>query len=329
MIGEYAMKFSCALVVATAVALSALPAQAQNYPSKPIKIVVSTSAGGATDIMARILGHHITTKTGQPHVIDNRAGASGNLAMEAVARAAPDGYTLGFANTGNITINPYLFKSMSFDPLNDLIPVGPVGTVPLFLTINSKVPAKTLAAFITYAKANPDKVSYAGAGVGTTPDLTGGEFARRAGLDKLVVVPFRGTAPATAAVIGGEVQVTFVSMGPHIEFVRNGTLRVLAAATPTRRPYVPDVPTFAEEGFPAFEMSTWFSLFAPKGTPKEIVDQLNHYTREVQAEPEARKRLEATFIDPLGLTQSEFAALVKADAVKYERIVHEQGIKLE
>src|SRR6266568_1836530 len=245
------MKLSCALVAA-AVVLSALPARAQNYPSKPIKIVVSTSAGGATDIMARILGHHITTKTGQPHVIDNRAGASGNLAMEAVARAAPDGYTLGFANTGNITINPYLFKTMSFDPLNDLIPVGPVGTVPLFLVINSKVPAKTLAEFIAYAKTNPDKVSYAGAGVGTTPDLTGGEFAR-------------GAAPATAAVIGGEVQVTFVSMGPHIEFVRNGTLRVLAAATPTRRPYVPDVPTFAEEGFPGFEMSTWFALFAPKG----------------------------------------------------------------
>src|SRR5262245_40671691 len=317
------------LAAAATVALGALPVLSQSYPNKPIKIIVSTSAGGATDIMARVLGHHITTKTGQPHVIDNRAGASGNLAMEAVARAAPDGYTLGFANTGNITINPYLFKSMSFDPLNDLVPVGPVGTVPLFLLINHKVPAKTLAEFIAYAKANPDKVSYAGAGVGTTPDLTGGEFARRAGLDQLVVVPFRGTAPATAAVIGGDVQVTFVSMGPHIEFVRNGTLRVLAAATPTRRPYVPDVPTFAEEGFPNFEMSTWFSLFAPKGTSSEIVDQLNLYTREVQADAEARKRLEATFVDPLVMTQAEFAAQVKADAVKYERIVREAGIKLQ
>src|SRR3954465_11493273 len=208
------------------VALGITAALAQSYPSKPVKIVVSTSAGGATDILARILGHHITTKTGQPHVIDNRAGASGNLAMEAVARAAPDGYTLGFANTGNITINPYLFKSMSFDPLNDLIPVGPVGTVPLFLVINSKVPAKTLAEFIAYAKANPDKVSYAAAGAGTTPDLTGGEFARRAGLGKLVFVPFRGTAPAATAVLQGEVQITFVSMGPHIEFIHQGKLKV-------------------------------------------------------------------------------------------------------
>src|SRR5499427_6926699 len=132
------------LALAVIAALGTLPASAQTYPSKPIKIVVSTSAGGATDILARILGHHITTRTGQPHVIDNRAGASGNLAMEAVARAAPDGYTLGFANTGNITINPYLFKSMSFDLLNDLVPIGPVGTVPLFLVINGKLPAKTL-----------------------------------------------------------------------------------------------------------------------------------------------------------------------------------------
>jgi tripartite-type tricarboxylate transporter receptor subunit TctC len=310
-------------------ALGVTAAAAQTYPTKPIKIIVSTSAGGATDIMARILGHHITTKTGQPHVIDNRAGASGNIAMDAVAKAAPDGYTLGFANTGNITINPYLFKSMTFDPLNDLVPIGPVGTVPLFLVINGKLPTKTLAEFIAYAKANPDKVSYAAAGAGTTPDLTGGEFARRAGLDKLVFVPFRGTAPATAAVIGGDVQLTFVSMGPHLEFIRNGTLRVLAAATPQRRPYVPDVPTFAEAGFPNFEMSTWFSLFAPKGTPKEIVDQLNGYTRAVQEDAEAKKRLEASFIDPLLLTQSEFAAMVKADAVKYERIVREAGIKLD
>jgi len=316
------------LVILLTTAL-ATAAGAQRYPTKPIKIIVSTSPGGATDIMARILGHHITAKTGQPHVIDNRAGASGNLAMEAVARAQPDGYTLGFANTGNITINPYLFKSMSFDPLNDLIPVGPVGTVPLFLVINGKMPAKSLAEFIAYAKSNSDKVSYAAAGAGTTPDLTGGEFARRAGLTKLVFVPFRGTAPATAAVIGGDVQLTFVSMGPHFEFILNGTLRVLAAATPQRRPYVPDVPTFAEAGFPNFEMSTWFSLFAPKGTPREIVDQLNAFTRAVQEDADAKKRLEASFIDPLMLTQGEFAAMVKADAVKYERIVREAGVRLD
>jgi len=323
------MKMAYMLAVVLLVAFGAAPTLAQGYPNKPIKLIVSTSAGGITDILARILGHYMTAVTGQPVVIDNRVGASGNLAMDAVAKAVPDGYTLGFANTGNITVNPYLFKSMPFDPLNDLVPVGPTGTVPLFLVINSKVPATNLQEFIAYAKANPDKVNYAGAGTGLTPDLAGGEFARRAGLDKLVFVPFRGTGPATAAVIGGEVQCTFVSMGPHIEFVRNGTLRVLAAPTPNRMPYVPDVPTFAELGFPGLEASTWFALFAPRGTPKDIVEHLNGYTRGLYDDSDSTKRIEAAYVDPLILTQPEFAAVVTADAVKWERIVRESGIKLE
>ena len=319
--------FSLAFTLAALALITALPASAQTYPTKPVKIIVSTSPAGATDIMARFLGKHITDKTGQPVVIDNRAGASGNIAMEAVAKAAPDGYTLGFANTGNITINPYLFRHLNYDPLNDLIPVGAVGTVPLFLVMNGKLPPKNLTEFIAYAKANPDKVSYAAAGAGTTPDLTGDEFKRRAGLDKLVFVPFRGTAPAATAVIGGDVQITFVSLGPHLQSVQNGLLRVLAAATPKRLSYAPDYPTFAEEGFPNFEMSTWFSLFAPRGTPMTIVDQLNGYTRSIHDDPEIKKKLDAQFIEPLILTQGEFAALVKADAAKWQRIVRESGLK--
>jgi len=321
-------RFYSLLLIGVFAALGAIPSVAQNYPGKAIRIIVSTSPGGVTDVAVRILGAHITAKTGQPVVIDNRPGASGNIAMEAVARAAPDGYTLGFANTGNITINPDLFAHMPFDPLTDLVPVGPIGTVPLFLVVNSKVPAKTLAEFIAYAKAYPDTVNYAGAGAGTTPDLAGLEFNRRAGL-KLVVVPFKGTGPATMAVIAGDVQVTFVSMGPHISYVRDGTLRVLAAATPKREPYLPDTPTFAELGFPGFETSTWFSLFAPRGTPQDIVDQLNLYTRTVRDDPDNKQRLETNFIDPLVMTAPEFAALVKADAVKWERIVRETGAKIE
>jgi tripartite-type tricarboxylate transporter receptor subunit TctC len=314
--------------ITTILALGALPAGAQTYPGKPIRIIVSTSPGGITDIAARILGAHITAGTGQPVVIDNRPGASGNIAMEAVAHAAPDGYTLGFANTGNITINPFLFAHMSFDPLNDLVPIGPVGTVPLFLVINGQMSARTLTEFIAYAKAHPDAVNYAGAGAGTTPDLAGLEFIRRAGLN-LVMVPFKGTTPATTAVVAGNVQTTFISMGPHMDFVRSGALRVLAAATPKREPYMPDTPTFAELGFPGFETSTWFALLAPRGTPGEIVDQLNLYTRSVHDDPEAQGRLDRNFVDPLILTASQFGALVRADAVKWERIVRETGAKLE
>jgi tripartite-type tricarboxylate transporter receptor subunit TctC len=316
------------LLIAGSAALGAPAAGAQTYPGKPIRVIVSTSPGGITDIAVRILGAHITARTGQPVVIDNRPGASGNIAMEAVAHAAPDGYTLGFANTGNITINPFLFTHMPFDPLNDLIPIGPIGTVPLFLVINGQMSAKTLSEFIAYAKANPDTVNYAGAGAGTTPDLAGLEFIRRAGL-KLVMVPFKGTTPATIAVVAGNVQVTFISMGPHMDFVRSGALRVLAAATPRREPYMPDTPTFAELGFPGFETSTWFSLFAPRGTSAEIVDQLNLYTRTVHDDAEAQRRLDSNFVDPLIMTANEFAARVKADAVKWERIVRETGAKLQ
>ena len=320
-----------ALAILTLASLPTLPACAQSYPLKPLKplkIIVSTSAGGVTDLAARILGAHITAKTGQPVVIDNRPGASGNIAMDAVAKAPPDGYTLGVANTGNIVINPHLMRHMPYDPLTDLVPVGPIGTVPLFLLVNSNIPAATLADFIAYAKAQPDKVSYASAGIGTTPDLAAHELNRRAGL-QLVFVPFRGTAPAVAAVLGGDVQVTFASMGPHIEFVRAGKLRILGAATRKRAPYLPDVPTFAELGFPDFEISTWFSLFAPHRTPKDIVEQLNSYVRDLARDPDAKKRLEANFVDPAVMTAAEFADLVKADAVKWERIVRDAGVRID
>jgi tripartite-type tricarboxylate transporter receptor subunit TctC len=316
------------VLVAGSTALGDVAADAQTYPAKPIRMIVSTSPGGITDIAARVLGAHISARTGQPVVIDNRPGASGNIALEAVTHAAPDGYTLGFANTGNITINPSLFAHMPFDPLTDLVPVGPIGTVPLFLVINGKLPAKTLAEFIAYAKANPDTVNYAGAGAGTTPDLAGLEFMRRAGL-KLVMVPFKGTTPATTAVVAGDTQATFISMGPHMDFVRSGALRVLAAATPRREPYMPDTPTFTELGFAGFETSTWFSLFAPRGTPPEIVDQLNLFTRTVHDDVESQRRLNANFVDSLIMTAGAFAALVKADAAKWERVVRETGAKLQ
>jgi len=315
-------------VALVAAAILSEPAAAQTYPSKPIKIIVSTSAGGVTDLSARIFGQHITAKTGQTVVIDNRAGASGNLAMDALAKSEPDGYTLGVANTGNIVINPYLFPAMPYDPFKDLVPVGLLGTVPLFLVMNSNVPAKSLAEFIAYTRDNPDKISYASAGAGTTPDIAAHEFARRSGL-KLVMVPFRGTGPATQAVLGGDVHATFVSMGPHIEFVRQGKLLVLGAATPQRVPYLPDTPTFAEQGFPGFETSTWFAVFAPRGTPQAVVDQVNGYVRGMTEDPDLKRRLEANFVTLTPMTQPDFAAMVKTDAAKWEHIVRQNNIKLE
>jgi tripartite-type tricarboxylate transporter receptor subunit TctC len=322
------VSFACVALVAALIGMAGA-ALAQPYPSKPIKIIVSTSPGGITDILARFLGTHITAKTGQTVVIDNRAGGSGNIAMSEVARAAPDGYTFGFANTGNIVINPFLFQKLNYDPLTDLIPVGPVGTVQLFLVSNTaRIPAMNLQEFVAYAKAHSDKVSYAGAGAGTTPDLAWHDFAQRAGL-KTVVVPHRGTGPATQAVLGGDVQVTFVSMGPHMEFVKKGVLRVLGSAALKRPTHMPDVPTFAEQGFPNFVAETWFGLFAPRGTPKAILDQINGYTRNIHDDPEMAKRMASTYVSPFPLTQDDYAALVKDDAVKWERVVRESGAKLD
>jgi len=318
------------LVLLLLVLASAAPAgaRAADYTSRPIRIIVSTSAGGITDVAARVLGQHMSQQTGQSVVIENRPGASGNLAMEGVAKAEPDGYTLGFANTGNIVVNPLLYRHMTFNPLADLAPVAPVGTVPLFLVTNTLIPPTTLADFIAYAKANPDKLSYAGAGAGTTPDLTAHEFARRAGLS-LVYVPFHGTAPAVTALLGNDVQFTFVSMGPHIQLMREGKLRVLAAATAQRAPYLPEVATFGEQGFPGLETTTWFALFAPRGTPPSIIDQLNGYVRDTLADAQAKGRLEADYIQPLALTAREFAALVKADADKWANIVRQVGLTLD
>ena len=313
-----------ALAVTLLALAAAVPALAEDYPAHPIKIIVSTSAGGITDVAARVLGQYVTVKTGQVVVIENRAGAGGNIAMDAVARSAPDGYTLGVANTGNIVINPYLYRSMPYDPLHDLVPVGSMGDVPLFMVVNGKLPVKDLNEFVAYAKTH--SVSYGSAGVGTTPHLAADAFNRRAGLD-MVHVPYRGSTAAVTDVIGGAIPVTFISLGQYIDLVHQGTIRVLGVASQKRVSYLPDVATFAEQGFPGQETGTWFALFAPSGTPPEIVDQLNGYVRALTDDPDSRKRLDAAYLEPMPMTAAEFAAQVKADAVKWERIVRESGVK--
>jgi tripartite-type tricarboxylate transporter receptor subunit TctC len=311
--------------IVTAITLAGIvSAFAETYPARPIKIIVSTSAGGITDIVARILGQYITAKTGQTVVIDNRSGAGGNIAMDAVSKSPPDGYTLGSANTGNIVINPYLYRTMPYDPLNDLTPIGSMGEVPLFMVVNGKLPVKDLKEFVAYAKTHP--VSYGSAGTGTTPHLAADAFNRRTGL-RMVHVPYRGSTAATMDVLSGVIPMTFVSLGQHIEHVRQGTLKVLGIASARRVAYLPDVPTFAEQGFTGLETGTWFALFAPRGTPNDIVEQLNGYIRGLSDDPESLKRLEATFTERMSLTATEFAELVKSDAVKWGRIVRESGVK--
>jgi len=318
---------SLALIALTFVtACDPTPTHAQTYPARPIRIVVSTAAGGITDICARVLGRYITTTTGQTIVIDDKPGGSGNIGMEFVSRAAPDGYTLGVANTGQIVINPFLYARMSYSPLQDLVPVGSIGEVPLFIVVSGKLPVHSMQEFIAYAKARPGKLSYASAGSGTTPHLVADAFFRRVGLE-LVHVPYRGAMPGVMDVIAGRMQATFVSMGPYMDFVRRGDIRILGVAAQKRVPYLPDVPTFAEQGVPDFFASTWFAMFAPRGTPEPIIAQLNGYIRAVATDADARRRLDATFIEPTPLSVSDFTRLVAADAEKWKTIVREAGVK--
>jgi tripartite-type tricarboxylate transporter receptor subunit TctC len=305
-----------------------LPAVAQDYPTKPVRIIVPVAPGGITDIAARAAGDYIARKSAQPVVIEDRTGAGGNIGSEAVARSAPDGYTLGVIATTQIVINPFVFKKLSYDPLTDLVPVAPIGEAPQFLVSTAKVPAKTLSEFIAYARKETGKLNYVSLGPGSTVSLGGEQFARLAKVD-MQPVQYRGAAPGISDLVAGNVHLISVGIAPVKSLVEAGMLRVLAVGTAKRMSYLPDIPTAAEAGLPGYEVTTWFALFAPKGTPRPILDWLNAAVREMNADQEAARRLTDVNIDPMSMTVDEFGAQVKADAIRWERIIRDAGLKPE
>jgi len=325
---EVDMRISVVTLTIGLVLSASISAVAETYPSKTIRLIVPTSAGGTTDLLARIFAKHIEAKIGAQVVVENRPGADGNIGMEVVAKAPPDGYTLAFANTGHIVINPFIFKSMPYDPLKDLAMVGPIGEAPQLLVVNSKLPVKTLADFIALAKANPGKLNYASAGPGSTPQLAADQFARISGVS-LVHVPYRGTTPGITDLLGGTVQMISISLGPVKGYVEAGMLRVLVVAAKKRLALLPDVPTAAEAGVAGYDMATWFGLFAPSGTPKEIVAQLNGWIADMLANAETQKRLFANSVEPLSMNSDDFTRFIAAEAVKWERAVRESGVPMQ
>src|SRR6266545_1229629 len=268
----------------------AAPVQAQDYPSKPIKIVVPVAAGGSTDVVARVVAAYLARKTNQPVIVENRTGAAGTIGTDAVAKAPADGYTLGLNANSQIVLNPFVQKNMPLDPLSDLVPIAPIAEAPQLLVINARIPATTLQDFIAYAKQHPNQLNYVSLGPGSMTYLGSDQFVRRAKVD-IVPVQYRGVAPGLMDLIVGNVQMISVGFAPIAHFVEEGTLRALAAQTAKRLPYLPNVPTVAEVGLPGYEMSTWFGLFAPRGTPQSIVEQLNRYARELVADPATVKHL--------------------------------------
>src|SRR6187200_3372430 len=264
---------------------------AQDWPSKPVRIVTGFAAGGIGDLGARLLAEHITRTTGQQAVVENRTGAAGTLGMDAVAKAAPDGTTLGLALNGNLVINPFIQKSMPFDALKDLLPVAMIGDAPQMIALSTEVPAKTFKEFQTLAKAKPNTFSYGSAGPGSLPHLSMAEFAHMAGIE-LVHVPYRGNAPAMTDLMGGRIHMVSSSIGQFRPALQAGKIRLLMTATKNRLPYLPDVPTSAEAGLPGFLMSVWIAVVAPAGLPQPVAARIHALVEGMQKDETAKKAME-------------------------------------
>jgi tripartite-type tricarboxylate transporter receptor subunit TctC len=309
-----------------AAALVAGQAHAQDWPSKPVRIVAGFAPGGIADLGARLLAEQITRSSGQQAVVENRTGAAGTLGMDAVAKAAPDGTTLGLVLNGNLVINPFVQKSMPFDAMKDLVPVAMIGDAPQMIAMSTEVPAKTFKEFQALAKAKPKTYSYGSAGVGSLPHLSAAEFARLAGIE-LVHVPYRGNAPAMVDLLAGRIQLISASIGTFRAGIESGKLRILLTATKERLPYSPDVPTAAEAGLPGYLMSVWIGVVAPAGTPAPVLDRVHAMVQAMQKDEAAKKAMAAAGLDLITMSRPQFAEFVKDEYARWEKIVQNAGVE--
>ena len=300
-------------------------ARAQTYPAKPVKIVVAFTAGGTTDLIARAVAQKLSESLKQSFLIDNKPGAGGNLGTEYAVRSPADGYTVIINSVGPMTVNPTLFKKLSYDPLTDLVPVVLIADVPNVLVVPPDLPVKTLEEFVAYAKANPGKLNYGSTGVGTAAHLASFMFSRRIGADTQHV-PYKG-AEALNDLLTGRIQFMFATIPSVIGFIKAGKLNVLAVSSPKRSRSLPEVPTVAEKGYPGFAAGSWFGMLAPKGTPPAVIAALNKGVND------AMPALEAQFIregaDPVGGTPAYFGQFIQQEYDKWKLIVRESGATVE
>jgi tripartite-type tricarboxylate transporter receptor subunit TctC len=314
--------------LATLLLLAPLAAQAQSYPDRPVRILVGFAAGGPTDIAARAVGDRLSELWGKPVIIENLTGAAGNVSAERVAKSAPDGYTLLAAASATIVTNPSLYAKLNFDPVKDFAPITQVCTTPNILVVPNDVPAKTVAELVAHTKANPGKLAFASAGVGTSQHLAGELFKTMAGID-IAHVPYRGIAAAVPDLIAGRITMVFGNISAMQPLFREGKVRALAVTSAKRWPSVPELPTMIEAGFKDFESSAWFALMAPAGTPKEIVDKIHQDTVKVLARADLRERFAALGMEPIGNTPAEFAAVIAAETPQWAKVIKQAGIKAE
>ena len=301
-------------------------AMAQTYPSRPVRWIVGFPPGGGNDIFARLIGQWLSERLGQPFVIENRPGAGSNIATEAVVRASPDGYTLLLANAAN-AINASLYDKLNFIFIRDIVPIAGIVHVPVVVVVHPSVPAKTFPEFIAYAKANPGNLNMASNGNGSIPHLSGELFKAMAGVNMLHV-PYRGTGPALTALLGGQVQVMFASMPGSVEYVKAGKLRALAVTTVTRSNELPDIPTVGDF-VPGYEVSQWYGVGAPKGTPAEVINKLNKEINAGLVDPKIKARLQDLGGIPIPMMPDEFGKMIAEDTEKWAKVIRAANIKPE
>jgi tripartite-type tricarboxylate transporter receptor subunit TctC len=301
-------------------------ARAQTYPTRPVRIIVGFAPAGATDIMARLIGHWLSERLGQQFVIENRPGAGSNIGTEVVVNAPPDGYTLLVATSVN-AINATLYDKLNFNFIRDIAPIASIHREPHVMEVNPSVPVKTVPEFITHAKSNPGKINMASAGIGSGNHIAGELFKMMTGVN-LVHVPYRGAGPALIDLLGGQVQVMFATMSSSIEYVRAGKIRALAVTTTTRSDALPDVPTVSDF-VPGYEASFWSGVGAPKNTPAEIVDKLNKEINAALADPKMKARLADLGGVPMPMKPVEFGKFIADETEKGAKVVKFAGIKAE
>jgi tripartite-type tricarboxylate transporter receptor subunit TctC len=320
-------RFLVAVAACTAAAVFPVSGKAQGYPTGPVRIVVPFQPGGLTDIAARTIAPHLARHFGQPFLVENRSGASGNIAAELVARAQPDGHTLLMGSIGTNAVNAHLFKKMPYDTLKDFEPISLVVSGTLMLVVHPSVPAKTLGELLALARARPASLSFASGGNGASQHLAGELLKTMANVD-ILHVPYKGIAPGVVDLLGGQVSMTFdmASVMPH---VTAGRLRALAVASATRSSTAPDIPTFSEAGVPGYEASAWYGLFAPAGTPKDLVDSLQRQVAAALKEPQTREKLLSLGAEPVGNTPTEFAAFVRNEYDKWGKVVEAANIRMD
>ena len=316
------------ILAASFAAALATSAFAQQYPARPVKIIVAFTPGSATDILARLTADYLTKSLGQTFVVENKAGAGGIIGTEAAKNAAPDGYTLTACPSGPFGINPGIYSKLPYDPVKDFEPISDIAFTPQTIVAGAQTPYKTLKDLVADAKKRPGEIAYGSLGVGSTSHLTMEAFQAAAGI-KLNHIPFKGGQEAQAQIVGGAFPVMSDTVPGVLAQVKGGKLRALGVAIPKRSPFLPDVPTIAEQGYPGFESVGWIGLCAPAKTPVAILDKLNAEIQKMLASPEIKEKFEKLAFTAAGNTRQEFAQWIKSEITKWTKVAHDSGAKAD